>query len=161
MTWRSAKETYSIQYSRRMSRGRNIQAVLHLQNQNYLCKGSLNSIHKKVINGHKYTSDSHNYHDENHDEIELYLGNNDRSTWWHSTLEQRTHQNQSDWLYRYGVLLTNVQCHRYLYPYHDIENTGTYNWKHTWNHTVINHPIHQYGHTNYWYVCLLERVYFS
>ena len=43
-------------------------------------------------------------------------------------------EKQSDWLYGYGVLLTNVQCHRYLYPYHDIENTGTYNWKHTWNH---------------------------
>ena len=26
--------------------------------------------------------------------------------------------------------------YRYLYPYHDIENTGTYNWKHTWNHTI-------------------------
>ena len=75
-----------------------------------------------------------NNHDENHDEIEFYLGNSDRGTWWHSILEQRTPKNQSDWLYSHG--LTNVQCHRYLYPYHDIENTGTYNWKHTWNHTV-------------------------
>ena len=33
---------------------------------------------------------SHNYHDENHDEIELYLENSDRSTEWHSTLDQRT-----------------------------------------------------------------------
>ena len=41
MTYRSPKETYSIQYSRRMSRGRNIQRVVHLQKQNYLCKGSL------------------------------------------------------------------------------------------------------------------------
>ena len=40
-----------------------------------------------------------NYHDENHDEIEFYRGNSDRSTWWHSTLEQRTAKNQSDWLY--------------------------------------------------------------
>ena len=56
-------------------------------------------------------------------------------------------------------MLYNVQCHRYLYPYHNIENTGTYNWKHTWKHTVSNHPIHQHGHTNFWYVCLLERVY--
>ena len=46
------------------------------------------------------------------------------------------------------------------YPYHDIENNGTYNWKHTWNHTVSNHPIHQHGHTNFWYVCLLERVWY-
>ena len=30
-----------LQHSRRMSRGRNIQGVVHLQNQNYLCKGSL------------------------------------------------------------------------------------------------------------------------
>ena len=119
------------------------------------------SIDQKVINGHKNPSDSHNYHDENHDEIEFYLGNSDGSTWWHSTLEQRTPKNQSDWLYGYGVLLTNVQCHRYLYPYHDIDNTGTYNWNHTWNHTVSNHPIHQHGHTNFCYVCLLERVYFN
>ena len=27
------------------------------------------------MNGHRYPSDSHNYHDENHDEIEFYLGN--------------------------------------------------------------------------------------
>ena len=30
-----------------------------------------------------------------------------------------------------------------------------------WNHTVSNHPIHQHGRTNFWYVCLLERVYFN
>ena len=118
-----------------------------------------NRAEQKVINGHKNPSDSHNYHDENHDEIEFYLGNIDRSTWWQSALEQRTPKTQSDWLYGYGMLLTNVQCHRYLYPYHDIENTGTYNWKHTWNHTVSNRPIHQHGHSNYWYVCLLQRVY--
>ena len=41
MTKGSPNETCSIQYSRRMSRGRNIQGVAHLQNQNYLCKGSL------------------------------------------------------------------------------------------------------------------------
>ena len=142
-----------------MSRDRNIQGVVPLQNQTYLCKGTW-SVDQKVINGHKNPSDSHNNHDENPDGIEFYLGNS-RSTWWHSTLEQRTPKNQSDWLYSHGVLLTNVQCHRYLYPYHDIENTGTYNWKHTWNHTVSNHPIHQHVHTNFWYVCLFERVYFN
>ena len=46
-----------------MSRGRNIQGVVHLENQNYLCKGSLN-VDQKVINDHKIPSDSHNYHDE-------------------------------------------------------------------------------------------------
>ena len=51
-----------------MSRGRNIQGVMHLQNQNYLCKGSLN-IDQKIINGHKNPSDGHNYNDEHHDEI--------------------------------------------------------------------------------------------
>ena len=71
------------------------------------------------------------------------------------------HRKTSLRLYGYGVLLTNVQCHRYLYPYHDIENTGTYNWKHTSNHTVSNHPIHQHGHTNFWYVCLLEYIWIS
>ena len=73
----------------------------------------------------KNLSDSHNSHDENHDEKEFYLENSDRSTWWHSTLEQRTPKNQSDWLYGYEVLLTNVQCQRYLYPYHYMENTAT------------------------------------
>ena len=53
-----------------MSRGRNIQGVVYLQNQNYLCKGSLKySIEQKVISGHKNPSDSQNYHNENHDEI--------------------------------------------------------------------------------------------
>ena len=99
--------------------GRNIQGLVYLQNQNYLCKGIL-KYRSKVINGHKNPSDSHNYRDENQDEIEFYLGNSDRSTWWHSTLEQRTPKNQSNWLYGYGVLLTNVQCHQY--PYHDILN---------------------------------------
>ena len=51
-----------------MSRGGTIQGVVHLQNQNYLCKESHN-VDQKVINGHKNPNDSHNYHDENHDEI--------------------------------------------------------------------------------------------
>ena len=29
----------------------------------------------------KNPNDSHNYHDENHNEIEFYLGNSDKSTW--------------------------------------------------------------------------------
>ena len=62
-----------------MSRGRNIQGVKHLQNQNYLCKESL-KFRSKVINGQKNPNDSYNYHDEVHDEIEFYLGNSDRST---------------------------------------------------------------------------------
>ena len=90
-----------------MSRGRNIQGVVYLQNQNYLYKGSL-KYRSKVIDGHKTPSDSHNYHNENHDEIEFYLGISDRITWWHSALEQRTPKNQSDWLYGYEVLLTNT-----------------------------------------------------
>ena len=31
------------------------------------------SVDQKVINGHENFNDSHNYHDENHDEIEFYL----------------------------------------------------------------------------------------
>ena len=27
--------------------------------------------------------------------------------------------------------------------------------------TVSNHPLHEDGHTSFWYVCLLERVYFD
>ena len=60
-----------------MSTGGNIQGVVHLQNQNYLWK---ESVDQKVIHGHKNPNDSDNYHDENHDEIEFYLGNSDRST---------------------------------------------------------------------------------
>ena len=57
-----------------MSRGGNIQVVVHLQNQNY------KSVVQNVINGHKNPNNSHNYHDENHDEIEFYQKNSDRST---------------------------------------------------------------------------------
>ena len=32
------------------------------------------------MNGHKNPNDSHNYHDENHDEIEFNQGNSQRST---------------------------------------------------------------------------------
>ena len=42
MTWRSPKVTCSIQYSRKMSRGGNIQGVARLQNQNYFVTESLN-----------------------------------------------------------------------------------------------------------------------
>ena len=38
------------------------------------------SVVKKVKNGHKSPNNSHNYHDENHDEIEFYQGNSNRST---------------------------------------------------------------------------------
>ena len=39
-----------------------------------------------------------------------------------------------------GVLLTNAQCH--MVPiYYDIENTGLYNWKYTWNQTGNNNSI--------------------
>ena len=62
-----------------MSRGRNIQGVVHLQNQNYLCKGS-QSVDQKVTNSHKNPNDNHNYHNEDDYEIEFYLGNSDRST---------------------------------------------------------------------------------
>ena len=62
-----------------MSRGGSIQGVVHLQNQNYLGKKAL-SVVQKVINGHKNPNDSHSYHDESHDEIELYQGNCDRSS---------------------------------------------------------------------------------
>ena len=35
---------------------------------------------QKVINGHKNPNDSHNCHDEYHDELELYQGSCDRSS---------------------------------------------------------------------------------
>ena len=48
-----------------MSRGGNIKGIVHLQNQNYLCK---ESVDQRLIYGHKNPNDSHNHHDENHDE---------------------------------------------------------------------------------------------
>ena len=38
------------------------------------------SVVQKVKNGHKNLNISHNYHDENHDELEFYQGNNKRIT---------------------------------------------------------------------------------
>ena len=70
---------------------------------------------QKVINGHKNPSDIHNYHDENHDEIKFYLGNSYRSTWWHSTLEQRTPQKNSP------IGYTVMGC---CWPMYNV--TGTY-----------------------------------
>ena len=45
-----------------------------------------------MIHDHENPNESHNYQNENHDEIEFYLGNSDRSAQWHSTLEQLTSQ---------------------------------------------------------------------
>ena len=47
------------------------------------------------MNCHKDPNDSHNYNDENHDEIEFYQGNSKGSTEWHLTPEQRTPKKQS------------------------------------------------------------------
>ena len=77
-----------------MSRDGSIQGVVDLQNQNYLGKESL-KCSSKSNKWPENANDSHNFHDENHDEIELYQGNNNRSTQWHSTPEQRTPQNES------------------------------------------------------------------
>ena len=49
--------------------------VAHFQNQNYLVTESLNEKY-----GHKNPNNSHNYHDENHDEMEFFQGNNKRGT---------------------------------------------------------------------------------
>ena len=46
--------------------------VAHLQNQNYLVTESLNLYE---TNGHKNPNNSHHYHNENHDEIDIYQGN--------------------------------------------------------------------------------------
>ena len=58
-----------------MSRVGNIQGKAHLQNQNYLVTKSLNEKY-----GHKNPNNSHNYHDENHDEMEFFQGNSKRGT---------------------------------------------------------------------------------
>ena len=71
-------QTYkpTIRYSRRMSRGGNIQGVVHLQNQNYLVTETL-IFSPKSNEGNKNPNNSKKYrhHDENHDERELYQEN--------------------------------------------------------------------------------------
>ena len=65
-----------------------------------------------------------------------------------------------------GVLLTNVQCHMvpisilWYREYWTIQLRCTLETR-QWTPTVSNRPIHQHGHTNFWYVCLLERLYFD
>ena len=78
------------------------------------------------MNGHKNPNDSHNYHDENHDEIEFCQWNSKRSSKWHSTPEQRTPQYQSYKLWGWCWPMYSVTW--YPYPYYDIENTELYNW---------------------------------
>ena len=72
------------------------------------------------MDGHKNPNDSHNYHDENPDEIEFYQANSNRNSSWHSIPEQRTSQNQS---YRvwWGVL---GQCTMSHGTYRQVSNIG-------------------------------------
>ena len=113
------------------------------------------------MNGHKNPNDCHN----NHDEIEFYQGNSNMSTLWHSTPEQCTLQNQSYRLW-WGAILTNVQCHTVLISilwhreYWTIQLKCTLETRQE-TKTESNHPIHQHGHTNFWYACLSEIVYFD
>ena len=51
-----------------------------------------------------------------------------------------------------GLLLTNVQCTWYLYPYYDVE--------YAWNQTGNNNGIKS-SNTPAWRVCLLEKLYFN
>ena len=63
----------------------NVQVRKHLGNCTFV-EPKLRSYRKPKFvvqnenNGHKNTNSSHNYHDENHDEIELYQGNRKMST---------------------------------------------------------------------------------
>ena len=145
-----------------MSRGGNIQGLVHLQNQNYLGKESL-SVVQKVINGHKIplivttimmkTMMKYNYTKE------IVKG----------APNDTQHQDNA---HPKPVLSTVMCCcwpmynvTWYLYPYYDIENTGLYKWKYIWNQTGNNSSIKSsntpaWPH-NFWYVCLLERVYFN
>ena len=65
-----------------------------------------------------------------------------------------------------GVLLPNIQFHMvpisisWLREYRTIEMKFTLGTRQE-TITVSNHPIHQNGHTNFWYVCLLERANFN
>ena len=64
-----------------MSRRGNIQGVVHLQNQNLSVTENLK--YSSISNEwpQKTPNDSKNYHDESHDGIKFYQGNNNRSAY--------------------------------------------------------------------------------
>ena len=79
-----SKVTCSNQYSKGMSRGRNIQGGMHLDRKSKHIIQNEKNVHKNPNNSHTW-----------HDEIKLYLRISKRNTKWHPTLEQRTPKNQS------------------------------------------------------------------
>ena len=140
--------------------GGNIQGVCAFAEQELLGYRKAKSIVQKLKNDHKNPNYSHNYRDENCDEIEFYQGNSNRSTQWHSISEQHTPKNTSP-IVCDGVLLTNAQCH--IVPisiswYREcwtVQLNCTFETKQVII-TASYHLTHQHGHNNFWYVCLLE-----
>ena len=106
------------------------------------------------MKGHTNPNDSHNYHDENHDEIEFYQRNSDRSSTQHNN---NTRPKKTSPIDCNGVLLTNVQCHMVPISILWYREYWTIQLKCTPEArqeivTVSNHPIHQHGHTNFCHV---------
>ena len=64
------------------------------------------------------------------------------------------------------VQWTNAQCHMVPISILWYTDSWTIQLKYTFETkqeriTVSYHPIHHHGHTNFWYVCLLERAHFN
>ena len=123
---------------------------------------------KRVVqnekDGHENPNNSHISDDENHDEIESYHGNSKRSRKWHTTPEQRTPKNSP--IYSDGVQLAYAQCHMVPISISWCRESWTIQLKCTFKTkqeriTVSYDLTHLHGHTNFWYVCLLERAYFN
>ena len=142
-----------------MSRDGNIQGVAHLQNLNYIVAESLkwSSKSKELQKTTKKTNNSHNYIDE----IETGVPND--------TQHQNNAHPKPSPINCDGVLLTNVQCQivpisiLWYREYWTMELKcahWTIDLKCTRQETitVLYHPTYQHGHTNFWYVCLLEKV---
>ena len=90
------------------------------------------------MNGHKDPNDSHNYHDENHDEIELYQVNSNRNLMTLNTRTTHTPKTVLETMMGCCWPLNNVTW--YLYPYYDIKNTELYNWN-----VHLKHSIPRWG----------------
>ena len=92
-----------------MSRGGNIQGVAPLQNHELQSYKKPKIVVQKEKNDIKNPNNNHNYHDENHDEIELYQGNSKKR------LNDIQHQNSAhpriSTIDCGGVQLTNAQWH--------------------------------------------------
>ena len=112
-------------------------------------------------NGHKDFNNSPNYHDENHDETEFYQENKKGAP--DDTQLQNNAHLQNSPIDCDGVQLINAQCHMVSISISWYTECWTIQLKCTlqtkYGITTVWYPTHQHGQTNFWYVCLLEKLF--